>query len=118
MNAATYDHLRLFANAARVLRHLVPELPPVPEIEQHAGPWQEIEAATRWMDGPGITAGRYEPGPDAPLAWCHWHRIAWLSIVRAAANAAGHGDDDAPRWHRMNAAELADELTYIADYQG
>jgi hypothetical protein len=120
MNAATYDHLRLFANAARVLRHIVPELPPVPVIEPHAGPWQEIDAAARWMDGPGITAGRYEAGPDAPLAWCHWHRIAGRSIVLAAAEAAGQGlaADELLRLDRMTTAELADELTYMADYQG
>lgn len=120
MNAATYDHLRLFANAARVLRHIVPELPPVPVIESHAGPWQEIDAAARWMDGPGITAGRYEAGPDAPLAWCHWHRIAWRSIVLAAAEAAGQGlaADEVTRLDRMTTPELADQLTYLADYQG
>ena len=120
MPTLAHDHLRLFTNAARVLRHLVPELPPVPDLETHAGPWEAIDAACRWMDGPGVCAGRDNPGPDAPLAWCHWHRIAWQAIVAAAYEAAGQGlaDDELARLETMSAAALADELAYLADYQG
>lgn len=83
-------------------------------VRPDADPWPAIDAATNFLR-------RYFPDGytiDAPPALTHWHRAAWLDVIRAAAAAAGHGDDDAPRWANMTAAELADELTYMADYQG
>ena len=103
-NDATTDTLREIARLACDVR------------EAGANPWPAVEAATAlmwnidWQPGPG----RY----DEPVGYSHWLRQAWLELVRAAAAAAGHGDDDAPRWKNMTAAELADELTYLADYQG
>jgi hypothetical protein len=85
-------------------------------FEAFENPWAAIEEATRllWMIDP-------QPGPaihGEPPARAHWLRVAWSELVRATANAAGHGDDDAPRWANMTAAQLADELTYMADHQG
>jgi len=86
------------------------------DFKNFENPWETIEEATRllWMIDP-----RPEPAihGEAP-GRAHWLRVSWLELVRAAAKAAGHGDDDATRWHSMTAAQLADELTYLADHQG
>lgn len=112
MNAATRDRLRLFANAARVLRHMVPDaVPPVPDIDDTGNPWPSIDEARYWCE----RLGAWSPGRHAHYAYAHWHRLAWLNVLRAATIAAGHGDDDAPRWDRMSVAELADELADLAD---
>lgn len=110
-----HDHLREFANAASVLRRMVPDaVPPVPATEQPGNPWPAIDQARYWCE----RLGTWSPGYACYHGYAHWQRLAWLNVVRAAATASGHGDDDAPRWRRMTAAELADELTYLADYQG
>jgi hypothetical protein len=76
-------------------------------------PWpavQMIAAVLRLVDP--------NPGPalhGEPPARSHWLRLAWLELVRAAANEAGHGIGDAPRWSRMHAGELAAEFDDIAD---
>lgn len=116
MNAATYDHLRLFTNAARVLRHIVPDLPPVPFIEATDSPWPAVDEARYFCE----RLGAWSPGRHAPHAYAHWHRIAWQSVVLAAAEAAGQGlaGDELARLDRMTTPELADELTYMADHQG
>jgi hypothetical protein len=84
--------------------------------ETECGPSPAIEAATAvlWAIDP-------QPGQataDEPPARCHWLRLAWLQLVRVTSEAAGGDDDDAPRWARMDAGQLADELTYLADFQG
>lgn len=133
--SATYNHQRrqaianLFSALAaiRELETIDPDNVPTHALRRacrstchdHAtdeNPWHSIEltaALLRRIDP--------QPGPaihGEPPARAYWMRQAWLELVRAAALAAGHGDDDAPRWSRMNAGELADELTYLADYQG
>lgn len=84
--------------------------------ETDGTPWPAIAAAESVLyaidpaPGPG-TAGE-------PVAWSHWLRLAWLELVRAAYAAIDADDEDADRWANMNAGELADELGYLADYQG
>jgi len=80
---------------------------PFAAIARDAGHRGEAIAAARaFLEA----SGRDTPGRDAPHAWCAWHRIAWLSVLRAAAIDAGHGDGDAPRWRGMSTAALAAEL--------
>lgn len=110
MNAATHRELVNFTHAANALRQLDPvAVPPIPfaAIARDAGHRGEAIAAARaFLEA----IGRDTAGHDAPFSWCAWHRIAWLSVLRAAAIDAGHGHEDAPRWHRMTTAELAAEL--------
>ena len=116
MNALTHEFLTRWQHDFRVMMKAAPNrTPPVwlNPVDRHANPWPSIAGATAAMEH----VGRDAPGPDAPPVFYERHRLAWLNLLRAAATAAGHGDDDAPRWHRMTAAELADELTYLADYQ-
>jgi hypothetical protein len=122
VNATTHRHLLNFERAAEVLRQMRPDLVSADDRDRRtpltldACPWEAIDDALDLaysidcQPGPG-TAGE-------PAAWSHWLRQAWLEIVRASAAAAGHGDDDAPRWQTMHAGQLADELTYMADFQG
>ena len=121
----TAQHLFAIVTAAGQLHTIDPDGVPIEavrELARHAchvhetgaSPWPAIDAATDFLRR--YFADGYTD--DAPPALPHWHRLACLEVVRAAANAAGHGDDDAPRWHSMTAGQLADELTYLADHQG
>ena len=116
MNAIVHEFLSRWQNDFRVMMKAAPDrTPPVwlNPINRHANPWPTIAGATAAMD----RVGRDAPGRDAPPLFVERHRLAWLNLLRAAAIAAGHGDRDAPRWHRMTVAELADELTCLADSQ-
>jgi len=119
MNADTLLALRRFETAAAVLASLAPDLVPTDDRDRRvpvsldSPAWPAIEDALDM-----VHAIESEPDADTPPAFAYWHRRAWLEIVRAASSAAGHGHDDAPRWANMTAAELADELEYLADHQG
>jgi hypothetical protein len=120
-------HLFSMLSAVNHLETLAPDSVPPPAyrrvcrmaiyaFEEFENPWEAIEGATRLLR---MIDPRPEPAIHGqPPSRAHWLRFSWLELVRAAATAAGHGDDDAPRWHSMTAAQLADELTYMADYQG
>jgi hypothetical protein len=121
MTPATLAALQRFDHAVATLAQLFPETTPADNRDRRtpltidAPAWDAIDDALDFLYA-------IDPRPEPPIygqpaSYCHWLRQAWLEIVRAAASAAGHGDDDAPRWSRMNAAELADELTYLADHQ-
>lgn len=119
MTPETLRHLQNFETAAATLAKLAPCLVSADDRDRRvpvaidSPAWPAIDDALDLLYA--IDA---EPDADTPPAFAHWHRLAWLYVVRAAAAAAGHGDDDAPRWANMTAGELADELTYMADYQG
>lgn len=118
MNAATLAALQEFERIQDTLSNLADWIPTddrdrrVP-VAIDSPAWPAIDDALDLL-----YAIESEPDADTPPAFAHWYRLAWLQVIRAAAAAAGHGAEDAPRWANMTAAELADELTYMADYQG
>lgn len=116
MNATTRQQLDAFATAAEYLREIVPELAPVPQV---AGldTWEAIDAARGWFDAGPVAAGRDCPGHDAPAAYAHHHRAAWLAVLVAAGAACGAPvDDEAAGWlDSLTTAELAAELDHLAE---
>ena len=116
MNGETYNQLRVFQAAANALRQIVPALPPTPTISRNRRPWPAIDEARYFCE----QTGRDSPTHQAPHAYARWHRLAWRAVVVAAYEAAGQGlaCDELARLDRMTTPELADELTYLADYQG
>ena len=120
MNAATLRHWQDVQTVADTLAWLFPEVPADDRdrrtpLTADAPAWEAIDDALDLLHAIDPT-----PGPatiDEPAAWRHWLRRAWVAVVLASHAAAGQELEPADL-ERLSHAELADALTYQADYQG
>lgn len=122
MTPATLAALQRFEAARDTLAELFPETAPADDRDRRttlhadAPAWDAIDDALDFLYAidPGGQAST-----DEPAALVHWRTQAWRAVVVAAYEAAGQGlaDDELSRLDRMTNGELADELTYLSDYQ-